>query len=155
MSADERDDALVEAARRETPAGECPSAPTWVAFYGGSLGETETVEKRGPVRRSLIEAGIEIEGLPHLYPVRHLALLELHAQVLAELSEVVVRVETQHPDPPLVRVAQARDRLDRGGLPGPVGAEDGEDLATLDREGHSVDHRDAVVTLDQPVDFDD
>jgi ATP-binding cassette subfamily B protein len=54
---------------------------------------------------------------------------------------VVVRVQAEDPDRPGVPCAHALDALDGRGLPGPVRAEDAEDLALLDGEGDVV-HRD-------------
>ena len=65
------------------------------------------------------------------------------------------RVEPEHADRARVRRPQPADGLDRGGLAGAVRAEDGEDLALLDREGHAVDRRVVAVALDEVGDFDD
>jgi hypothetical protein len=56
-------------------------------------------------------------------------LLELHAHVFADQLRLSLRVDAEDADVTAVGVAQARDALDGGGLPGAVGAEDAEDLA--------------------------
>jgi hypothetical protein len=49
---------------------------------------------------------------------------------------VVAGVVPQHPDGPAAARAVALEDLRRGGLAGPVGAEQAEDLALLDAEAH-------------------
>ena len=57
---------------------------------------------------------------------------------------------------PPVGVAQPLDALDGGRLPGAVGPEDAEDLASLDLERHVVDRHDVVaVDLSQVFHGDD
>ena len=117
--------------------------------------QPEVGEQPLAVPRPRVERGIEVDGLPDAHLVRQLALLELDADDATELVAVALRVEAEDADRARVRRAQPADRLDGRGLARAVGAEDGEDLALLDREGHAVDGRAVAVALDEVGDFDD
>ena len=119
------------------------------------IGEPEVGQQLLPVAGICVERGVEVDRLPDLDLVGQLALLELDADDATELVAVAARVEPEHADRARVGRPQPADGLDRGGLAGAVGAEDGEDLALLDREGHAVDRRAVAVALDEVGDFDD
>ena len=108
-----------------------------------------------PSRGRGVERGVEVDGLPDADLVGELALLELDADDAVELVAVALRVEPEHADRARVGRPQPADGLDGGGLAGAVGAEDGEDLARLDREGDAVDGRPVAVALGEVGDFDD
>ena len=60
------------------------------------------------------------------------------------------RVAPEHPDLPGVRSAEALDHLDRGGLAGTVGAEDGDHLTLLDVEVDPGNGGGVAVGLGEP-----
>jgi hypothetical protein len=72
-----------------------------------------------------------------------------------QLGPVPPRIQAEHPNGASVRGAQALDDLHRGGLPGPVGPQDPEDLAPLHGEGQVVDRDPAAVLLVQVIHLDD
>ena len=81
-----------------------------------------------------VEGGVQLQRLADAQLGRQLALLELDADLFAQLVAIVTRVEAEHADRARVRLAEAADGLDGRGLAGAVRAEDREDLALLDAE---------------------
>ena len=81
-----------------------------------------------------IEGREEIHGFLDGDAIRLPAFLELNTDQPAKLVAVDHRVEAQDSDPPSVGAAQTRDAFHGGGLPGPVGTQDAEDLALV--HGH-------------------
>jgi len=60
----------------------------------------------------------------------------------------------EQPDRPGIGLPQTLDDLQHSGLAGAVRAENPEELALRDREGHSVNGSGAAVGLDQIGDLD-
>src|SRR5690606_34900206 len=67
--------------------------------------------------------------------------LTSEADALLHLDRVPTGVEPAHEDRARVGGDQRGEDVDGGGLPGSVGAEQGEDLAALDDEIEVLDHR--------------
>ena len=63
-------------------------------------------------------------------------------------------VDAQDPDVAAIRPAVALDDLDGRRLAGPIGAEEGEDLAAADLEGEPAKDCPTVVALAKTVDLD-
>jgi hypothetical protein len=102
-----------------------------------------------------VEGGVQVQRLPHLQPVGQGGLLELDADALAQLGALAPRVEAEHPHRTRVGAAQALQALHRGGLAGPVGANDPEDLAGLHGERDAVHRYRLAVSLPKLGDLDD
>ena len=66
-----------------------------------------------PVGRGRVEGGVQVERLPHPDLVGQLALLELHADLLAQRVAVAPRVETEDPDAPPSRACAGRRSIRR------------------------------------------
>jgi len=98
----------------------------------------------------------EGEGDRHALPLPtghgQLALLQLDADEPAKLIAIALRVPAEHDDLAVVGLAQSHDALDRGGLAGPVRAEDPEDLATLHGERDVLDRDVVAVSLGEVAD---
>jgi hypothetical protein len=59
-------------------------------------------------------------------------------------------VLAEHGDLAAVRLAQALDDLQRGGLPGPVRAQDPEELTAFHPEGHAIDGEHLAIGFAHP-----
>jgi len=106
------------------------------ATDGDSTDSPRAAAPNGP------EAGEQLQGLAHPDLVVQVAPLELDPDPLAQLVPVPPGVEPEHADAAPVGGAQPLDQLNGGGLAGPVGADDPEDLARLDGQRHVLDgHR--------------
>ena len=90
------------------------------------------------VLRVRVERREQLERLADRHAIGQLALLELDAHDLPQAIAIVLGIEPQDADRAAIGLAQAGDRLDRGGLAGAIGAEDAEDLALLDGERHGI-----------------
>ena len=119
------------------------------------VGEPEVPEQLVAVARVRVERGVEVDGFTDPELILKLTLLKLDADDAPKRVAVVPRLEPEDADRAGIRRSQPADGLDRRRLAGTVGAEDGEDLALLDREGDSVDRRAVAVALDEVGDFDD
>ncbi len=100
-------------------------------------------------------AGRPVEGVEQ---TQHLAgrgpgvdasLLEHDPHLLLQLPAAVGGVETQHRDGAAAGSPQPFQDLDGGGLAGPVGAEQGVDLAPLHLQGYAVHSGEIPITLDE------
>jgi hypothetical protein len=60
---------------------------------------------------------------------------------------------TVQPDVAGRRPLQSDDDLQEGALAGPVGTDDGDDVAVVDPEGDAVDGRETAVALGDRVDL--
>ncbi len=119
------------------------------------LGQAEVVDEPGWIGGVAIERGVQVECLPHSKLIGQFTLLELDADLLTQRVAIAAGIQAQHADRAGVRCPQPGDGFDGGGLARAVRAEDREDLALLDREGHAV-HGDVIaVSLDEVGDFDD
>jgi hypothetical protein len=65
------------------------------------------------------------------------------------------RVETTDRDAAAIEIAQALQDFDSRRFSGPVGAEQAEDFAFLDKEADAADGLDVAVALDQVFDLQD
>jgi hypothetical protein len=83
------------------------------------------------------------------------SVLQLGADAAAQAVAGRRRVEAEDLRRAAVRPTQALEDLDGGRLSGAVGAEQAEQLATADGEGHAVEDVGRPVALAQPIDFDD
>ncbi len=77
------------------------------------------------------------------------------AELPVELVAVLPGIEAEDLHVPSVPLPQPLEYLYRGGLAGPVGAQQGEDLSRLDVKGDAGHGLQAAVVLLQRVDFDD
>src|SRR5215467_4056451 len=147
----EHGDARV-ADQRERDRQPLPLAAGQLAEPGVLLArQPEPVQQLRPRGRVPVERAVQLERLADPQPVRQLALLQLHAEHLAQLGAVPARVKPEHADRPGAGDPEPGYALDRGGLPGPVRAEDPEDLPGLDGERNVVDrHRLAVLLMQVP-----
>src|SRR5262249_50843234 len=90
----------------------------------------------------------------HLDALLQLRFLQLHANALLETTHVAERIEAEHGNLARVGRAQPFSAFQRGGLAGAVGADQAEDLAGLDVEGHVVDRKRRAVGLTNVRDVD-
>jgi len=67
---------------------------------------------------------------------------------------LVRAVDSVYPDSPGIRPGQARQQVDRGRLPGPVGAEEAEELAPPYGESEAVDRLNIFKPLVQVPNLD-
>ena len=88
------------------------------------------------------EVGVDAGGLQH------------DADAGPVVAVVRSGIEPEHPDVATRRRPEAFEDLDSGGLARTVGAEQGEDLAELDREVDASDSLERPVRLDEPADLD-
>ena len=132
----------------------CPpdSRRNWVSSLSVRL---QGVDQLPPVGRLAVEGAVQLHRLADLELVGQLALLQLRAEQLPQLTGVASRVDATDPDGPAVRGAQPLDTLDGRGLAGPVGPQDAEDLARLDGEADPVHRGVVAVALDEAVYLDD
>jgi hypothetical protein len=79
------------------------------------------------------------------------ALLQHHADPLAPVGAGPAGVRAEDGELTAVPVAEAFEDLGDGGLPGPVRAEQGEDLAGVHVEVDAVDGDDVLVALPEPA----
>ena len=119
------------------------------------LGQPEVVDEGPGVFGILVERCEQLDRLHDGHAVRQLALLELDADDRPQPIPILSRIEPEDADRPAVGLAQAGDRLDCRRLASTVRAEDAENLAFLDGEGHAVDGRVLAVVLGEVGDFDD
>ena len=104
-------------------------------------------KKRSPVGRRLVEGGVKVERLPHLYVVGQRRLLKLHADALPELPALAPGVEPEDAYIARVRLAQAGQALDQGRLARPVRPDDAEDLTVPDPERDAFHGHGRTVSL--------
>ena len=121
----------------------------------GLAAQAQPLHQRDGVGGALVEGGEEGERLADGELVGQAALLELHAEHLAQRVAVASRVEAEDGHLAAVGAAQAGHALDGGGLARAVRAEDAEDLALLDGERHVVDRDVRAVPLVEVCDLDD
>lgn len=92
-----------------------------------------------PSQLPCVEHGVDVSAMPlcaseqadrlcHSEPVGQCRRLQLCPDPVPQLVGVACRVEPEHLDVPAVAGAQSLQALHGGGLAGPVGAEDAEDL---------------------------
>jgi hypothetical protein len=68
---------------------------------------------------------------------------------------LTVDPRTVQPDPASCRPLQSDDDLQQRALAGPVGTDDGDDLAVVDPERDAVDGREAAEALRDRVDLEE
>jgi hypothetical protein len=96
-----------------------PRFDSYQKYTSELLGEAELAGERTPVGRVGIERAVELERLADAHLLRQAALLQLHADELAQLR--VARFPAEHPDRALVRGAQAATHSTVVVLPAPFG----------------------------------
>src|SRR5436309_7326777 len=101
-----------------------------------------------------IERGEQPQRLPHAQTGIEATLLEHDAHLRAELGASPAGIDAEHVDVAAVAGPVAFQDLDGGGLPGPVGPEEGEYLTPLDLEGEPVEHAPGAVRLGEVNDRD-
>jgi hypothetical protein len=82
-----------------------------------------------------VKPGVEPEVPVHGQVAVQRRFLEDHAQVAAHLGGMGVHVSTEDADRAAAQRLQGAQRLQQAGLAGPVGSEQGDDLARLDVDG--------------------
>jgi hypothetical protein len=70
------------------------------------------------------------------------------------MSDETVDPRTVQPDSAVCRPLQTDDDLQERALAGPVGTDDGDDLAVVDPEGDAVDGREATEAFCDRVDLE-
>jgi hypothetical protein len=70
------------------------------------------------------------------------------------MSSTAVDPRTLQPDRSVCRPLQTDDDLQQRALAGPVGTDDGDDLAVVDPEGDAVDSREATEALRDLIDLE-
>src|SRR5690606_33426214 len=100
-----------------------------------------------PVGRVAVEGGEQLQRLADLDPRGQGGGLELEAGALADLGDVLLRVEAQHLDRAAVAGPQALDALQQRGLASAVRPDHAEDLALADLEGDPVDGTQISIAL--------
>jgi hypothetical protein len=105
--------------------------------------------------RRPVVARVEGEALAHRQARFRLALLKDHPDPFPPSGAGAGRVDAEDSHVAGGAGAEAFEDLDRGGLAGPVGAEEREDLAAIHVQVDAADDRAAAVSLDQPADRDD
>ena len=95
-----------------------------------------------------VVAGVELEALPHGQAGLGLRFLQNDADPVPPRTAGLGRVDTQYADLAVCAFPEALEDLDRGGLAGTVGTEEGEDLAAVDFEVDPADRLAASVALD-------
>jgi hypothetical protein len=73
--------------------------------------------------------------------------MDTRGAALTQLVPVTPRIQPQHADVTSLRLVQALDALDGGGLTRPVGVDDAEDLAALHHERDVANHGGAGVLV--------
>ena len=111
------------------------------------LAQVERLHDLVQVGGVAVEGVVEVEDLADPELPGQGAGLELGADDGVEGVALGLRIEAHHPHGAGVWGAKPDDALDRRGLAGAIGAEDAEDLAVLDREGHVVDGDRGAVGL--------
>ncbi len=130
------------------PAGEGPHPGV------GLLVQPGEGEHLGDGARVRVVAGVQAHQLARCEGVLEASLLEHDPDSFPEGSAPGLRVEPEHLDRARVRGPVALEHLDRGGLPGTVGSEQGHDLTLVDREVEAVYGPDLPVDLAQAPDLD-
>ena len=105
--------------------------------------------------RRAVVAGVEAERLAHGQVGIEAAALQDDADPLAPGAAAVLRVLAQHRDLPAAALAVALEDLDRRRLAGPVGAEEGKDLARPHLEVDAANRLELAIALAQAADGDD
>ena len=117
-----------------------------VSWDGQNLGAAETVD---PPQASQQAQGLAAGGLP--------AVAEIAWQVAetgADRDALAMTVETEYPGSAITRMQQVEQGSDRGRLARAIGAEEAEDLGSVNREAHVLDPARATVELGQPFGLD-
>jgi hypothetical protein len=88
--------------------------------------------------------GEQLQRLADAQAVRHAEALKLDADASSQLVAVGVGIQPEHAHLAVAAAPEPLEALDRGGLAGPIGAEQPEDLTGSDLKVDAVD-RDVVA----------
>src|SRR5690349_1195080 len=91
----------------------------------------------------------------YLDALLQLRFLELHADALLEHLHVVKRIETEYRYAPLIRNAQAFDRLHRSRLSRAVRTDQSEYFTIVHVERHIIDGDEILIGLSDVLDAND
>ena len=120
----------------------------------GPVGQAHHLEGLHHRARAGVVAGVELEHLAGGEVGLDGRLLEHHADAVAPAERRAPRVLAEHPDVAAGAPAVALEDLDGGGLPGAVGAQEGDDLAPPDVEVDAAHRLQRAVGHAQPAHAD-
>ena len=140
-------------AEREIDSSLLPTRQTGDAFVE-LVGEFDHLDDLVDAPATGVRSAVEIEGLANGEFLVDTRLLQHNADAVAERSASLGGVDPEDGNPSTVATAVSLEDLDRGGLSGTVGTEDGEHLAGLDGKGHAVNGPKVAVGLGEILNLD-
>src|SRR5260370_4734298 len=111
------------------------------------LFEAEAFEQLVWFAATLVEAAEKPQSFYYPEFVRGGSGLQSGADLMFQLRGIALRVEAADRNSPTVKIAQAFENFDGGGLAGAVGSEQAENLAFFHIEAAAADGFDVAVTL--------
>ena len=118
------------------------------------IGEPDEFEQFVRIGGIVVVGGRESQGLGRAHASGDSAVLQHHADVGNESPVVGDGIEPEHPHRSGGRASVALERLDRGGLPGAIRAEQCGDASRFGGERQPVDRDPVAVADDQIADLD-
>ena len=150
---EEEDIGCADDAEREIDSSLLPTRQTGDAFVE-LVGEFDHLDDLVDAPATGVRGAVEIEGLANGEFLVDTRLLQHNADAVAERSASLGGVDPEDGNPSAVATAVSLEDLDRGGLSGTVGTEDGEHLAGLDGKGHAVNGPKVAVGLGEILNLD-
>ena len=118
----------------------------------GLVGQADQGDGVVDVARRPVVAGVELQALAHRQPGSGSDSCRTTPTRSRQAPPALAGSTPRHVTSPSVRVPEAFEDLDGGGLAGAVGAEEGEDLAAVHLEVDAADRFVGAVALDEPAD---